>query len=393
MDLLLLLLALFGHASLWVALYNRLHATGISQAACKRVRYLCAACLALIPLGFVFWFASVGRANVGHGLWARIPWPGFSYPALCWIVAVATIVRWLWRKAFERPPSVLRYDRTQPVNPLGQSTTSSPPGEEHHFLARMPGNEALELDIAERALEVARLPAALDRLTIVHLSDFHFTGRVGKPYFQELVRLSNELEPDLVAITGDLVDDSDYIDWIPHTLGRLTSRFGTYCVLGNHDSVVDVPRLRRALLDSGLVYLGGRWLRITIRGEAVILAGNELPWFSPPADMQDAPPHSADGTPLKIALSHSPDQLNWARANDFDLLLAGHTHGGQIRLPLIGPIISPSRKGVKYVSGIFHASPTIMHVTRGISGEFPLRLNCPPEMARLILRTQASGEG
>ena len=393
MDLLLLLLALLGHAALWVAAYNRLHATGISQAACKRIRYLCAACLALIPLGFGLWFASAGGAIVARGPCARIPWPGLSYLVLCWIMAAATIVRWLWRKAFQRPPAVLRYDRTQSVNPLGPSATASSRSEEHHFLARIPGNEALELDMAERALEVPRLPAALDRLTIVHLSDFHFTGRVGKPYFQEVVRLSNQLEPDLVAITGDMVDESDYIDWIPDTLGRLTSRFGTYCVLGNHDSLADVPRLRQALADSGLVYLGGRWLEITIRGEAVVLAGNELPWFSPAADMQDAPRGSADGRPLRIALSHTPDQLEWARANDFDLLLAGHTHGGQIRLPLIGPIISPSRKGVKYVSGIFHASPTIMHVTRGISGEFPLRLNCPPEMARLILRTQTGGQG
>jgi predicted MPP superfamily phosphohydrolase len=67
------------------------------------------------------------------------------------------------------------------------------------------------------------------------------------------------------------------------------------------------------------------------------------------------------------------------------LLLAGHTHGGQIRFPLIGPILAPSRVGVKYDSGVFYAPPTIMHVTRGVSGELPVRLNCPPEMAHLAL--------
>ena len=76
----------------------------------------------------------------------------------------------------------------------------------HHFLAHLPGNEVLDLDFAERSLAVPRLDAALDGLSIVHLSDLHFTGRIGKAFFQDVVALSNEQEPDLVAITGDLVD-------------------------------------------------------------------------------------------------------------------------------------------------------------------------------------------
>ena len=63
-------------------------------------------------------------------------------------------------------------------------------------------------------------------------------------------------------------------------------------------------------------------------------------------------------------------------------------HGGQIRLPFIGPIFAPSRQGVKYASGVFHAPPTVMHVTRGISGKLPLRMNCAPEMARLVLHAK-----
>jgi hypothetical protein len=114
------------------------------------------------------------------------------------------------------------------------------------------------------------------------------------------------------------------------------------------------------------------------------LAGNELPWLVPAADMSNCPPRNGDG-PLRIVLAHSPDQLDWAQAQDADLLLAGHTHGGQIRLPLIGPILSPTREGVKYASGVFYAPPTIMHVTRGVSGLLPLRLKCPPEMVYLLL--------
>ena len=72
-------------------------------------------------------------------------------------------------------------------------------------------------------------------------------------------------------------------------------------------------------------------------------------------------------------------------------MLAGHTHGGQICLPLIGPIVSPSWHGVKYAGGTFYNRPTLMHVSRGISGESPIRLNCRPELSRLVLQTVRSG--
>ena len=149
------------------------------------------------------------------------------------------------------------------------------------------------------------------------------------------------MEPDLVTITGDLIDRTPCIDWIPDTLGRLRARYGVYFVLGNHDVAVDVERLLRVLREQGLVHLGGRWIETEIRSHRVVLAGSEAPWIMPAADLSGCPPRG--DAPLRILLSHSPDQLAWARAADADLLLAGHTHGGQIRLPLIGPIFAPSR--------------------------------------------------
>jgi predicted MPP superfamily phosphohydrolase len=80
-----------------------------------------------------------------------------------------------------------------------------------------------------------------------------------------------------------------------------------------------------------------------------------------------------------------PGQFAFARDNAFDLMLAGHTHGGQIRLPGLGALISPSWHGWHYASGVFHEPPTVMHVSRGISGKQPIRLNCPPEIAILML--------
>jgi predicted MPP superfamily phosphohydrolase len=245
----------------------------------------------------------------------------------------------------------------------------------------------LRLEIAEREIELPRLPDSLDGLKILHLSDWHFTGRIGKEYYQEIVRVGNELRPDVTALTGDYADYDWCIDWAPETLGRLSARHGVFYVMGNHDTYIDTERLRRTMNDCGLVDLGGRSLRLEIDGESLLLAGNELPWIEPAADLSQAGPTSAEGGSLRVTLSHSPDQIEWARAFGVDLMLCGHTHGGQIRLPWAGAIFAPSRYGVKFDCGVFNLPPTILHVTRGISGKLPMRWNCAPEIALLTLRS------
>ncbi len=389
MSFALLILALLGHAFLWVALVNRLHSVAMPRWATSMLTLLCLLCLLLIPTAYTWWAAKAGWPVGGEFPWPMRYSPPMLYLVLCWLGAIVAAVWWPWQSFAHRRSPVLRLDRTRSLE-LGAAVPAS---EEHahHFLVRLPGNEILRLDVNDRTIDVPRLPAEQDGLSIVHFSDLHFTGRVAKGYFQEVVRRANEMQPDLIALTGDLVDRTDLIDWIPDTLGRLQARCGVYFVLGNHDVRVDVDRLRGVLHDHGLVDLGGRWIEVEVRGRPVVLAGNELPWLAPAADMTRCPKRDADGGPLRIVLSHSPDQLSWAQAQDVDLLLAGHTHGGQIRLPVIGPILAPSRLGVKYASGVFYAPPTIMHVTRGISGALPIRLNCPPEMAHLILRSQKRG--
>ena len=134
--------------------------------------------------------------------------------------------------------------------------------------------------------------------------------------------------------------------------------------------------------------LGRRWTQIEVEGCPIVLAGNELPWFVPAADMSDCPASDGKSSPLRILLSHAPDQLPWARGNKIDLMLAGHTHGGQVQFPVVGPVLSPSRFGVRYASGTFYEQPTLMHVSRGISGTRHLRINAPPELTKLKLVRQ-----
>jgi len=379
----MLLVALFGHAAIWVAVVNRVHAVGWSRPTIARITAVLFAVMAAIPLGIGWWLLrerpEILRGEASAHWLESLPLGIQLYTVLCWVGAVATVSRWFRRHVLHRPPRILRFHRTRSMA-IREIPSTEPP---HHFIVHLPGNESLQLDVTERVIDVPRLPAALDGLSLVHISDLHFTGRVGKTYFQEVVAQSNQLEPDLVAITGDLIDQMECLDWIPDTFGRLTASYGVYFVLGNHDVRVDARALAARLVNNGLVHLGGRWVETEIRGQRVILAGNESPWLGPAPELVNCP--SREGGPPRIVLAHTPDQLPWARRCEADLMLAGHTHGGQIRFPFIGPIFIPSWTGVRYASGIFHAPPTILHVTRGVSGQLPVRVNCPPEIAHLKL--------
>jgi predicted MPP superfamily phosphohydrolase len=216
----------------------------------------------------------------------------------------------------------------------------------------------------------------------------HMAEHLQIPFHEVIVRLANELDGDLVAITGDIVDRRKCIEWIPLALGKLNSRHGVYFVLGNHDQRTgDVQLVRDTLTGCGLIDLGGSCRVIQHNGARILLAGNETPWQKPPLAVSQLPISTAATDVLSVLLSHSPDQLDWARKAGFKLMLAGHTHGGQGRLPWIGPVLSPCLSGVKYSAGIYFEAPTMLHVSRGISGMTQVRINCPPELTKLVLRT------
>jgi predicted MPP superfamily phosphohydrolase len=382
MDIGLVLIGLFGHIALWVAFYNWFHSSSWSVRWGDAATFLAAAIVLIVPI-LAWWYR--GSGVLDHRFRFLVPWPLAAYLVLCWMTALWTVVAWIRRHILHRPPQVLRHHRVRLLDLAEIVTGPTVENDQRNLLLRLPGNETFSLDVAERGIDVPGLHRNLDCLSIVHFSDLHISGKVPEEYFLEVVRLSNALEPDLVAITGDLVDTNKAVDSVSHVLSGLAAPYRAYFVLGNHDAKVDHVRLRDSLVDCGLVDLGGRWLEVSIRGHPIILAGCERPWFRATPDMSTAPSGGSEG-PLRLLLSHTPDQLEWARSHHFDLMLAGHLHGGQIRLPLVGPVFSPSRAGAKYSCGLFHAPPTILHVTRGVSGEYPFRMNCPPEIVRLVLR-------
>lgn len=324
-------LVVLGHASLDIFVSNRMHATGLSKRVLRVLSLVghgsTLLVAALVAITLLRWWGEPGENASYAAAWESLSLPVALYAAFCCLVAVICLP--LARASYwlAKPPRELLAEsmRKQDLRHL-PCTAAGFWGR----CVRMRMNESLLLDITRKELGCRNLDARLDGLRIAHLSDLHFTGRIGREYFAEVVRETNALNCDLVAITGDLLDRNACLEWIPETLGKLRAPLGVYFVLGNHDLRIDHARLIVELERGGCVHLGGRYTRIKARDCPMILAGNELPWFGPAADLADAPLRESGQRAFRIALSHSPDQVHWARKLEVDLLLAGHLHGGQI---------------------------------------------------------------
>lgn len=304
-----------------------------------------------------------------------------AYALLCGLIGLGYVpLLTLWRLR-RRRPAALQSNHTSTVD-VASRLGYKPIGRgKYRVLAHLPGNEVFRVDFAERTLAVPQLPAAWDGLTVLHLSDLHLCGTPDRVFFQEIMDRCMAWEPDLIAITGDIIDSDHHHRWIVPILGRLRWRLAAFAILGNHDARRDPVLVRRRLRRLGFRVLANTWEQLEVRGEPLVVIGHEGPWFRPEPDLTACP----QGT-FRLCLSHTPDNLRWARQHEIHLMLAGHNHGGQIRLPLIGSVIVPSRYGRRYDCGIFDEPPTLLHVSRGLSGKEPIRYNCRPEVAKLVLR-------
>ncbi|HZN35654.1 MAG TPA: metallophosphoesterase [Pirellulaceae bacterium] len=398
LDLAISLAAFLGHFAIAVWLFNRLHAVGWPRTAIKVLEKVLLAAAALVCALFAFrWLVlgygllppDTGRPPFDHALW-------LTYAVVCWTAAIAALPAWLIPKLLEKPPAALVASQSHAVDVAARLGFRPVHGAEARFFAAIPGNELLRIEVQRKTLRLPNLPPELAGLSIAHLSDLHMTGQVGREYYDVVVDETNALAPDLIVITGDILEKERCLPWIPQTLGRLQARHGKYFILGNHERrLKDAAVLRAAMVDAGFSDLGGRCETVTLHGVDILLAGTELPWFGAAPDLQPGTRNPELGTDslripdsaFRILLSHSPDQLPWARLRKFDLVLAGHNHGGQIRLPYLGALIVPSHFGWRYAGGLYDAPPTMLHVSRGLGGIHPIRLNCPPELALLVLQS------
>lgn len=251
----------------------------------------------------------------------------------------------------------------------------------HRHMVHIPLNDLFRVDFAEKTLRLPRLPAGWDGLSILHVSDLHMCGTPDRAFYQVLAERCREWDPDVVCVTGDTVDGWIHHRWVLPVLGRMRWRDAAFAILGNHESWHDPAIVRRRLRRCGFDVVGNGWRLVQLRGEPLVVIGNETPWFQPAPDLTECPVG-----PFRLCLSHTPDNLPWAKAHGVDLVLSGHCHGGQVRVPGLGSILVPSRFGRRYDCGTFEEDGTVLHVSRGIGGQHPLRINCRGEIAKLVLR-------
>jgi predicted MPP superfamily phosphohydrolase len=312
-------------------------------------------------------------ADVGLD-WRKAPLGWMVYGGACAAVLVASVsTRLRPRKA-----AALLAEQAQTLD-VAERLGAPPVGTgSRAWVARTPRNDLFRVEVAERQIAIQGLPRELDGLSILHLTDLHFNGTPGLPFFEHAIELANGLRPDLFALTGDVLDRFAMAAWLPTTLRRLEAPLGRYFVLGNHDAYDEPAAIRAALCDLGWTDVGGRAVTVPARGHDLLIAGSELPWLGTDPPL---PPGTENGHGLRLLLAHTPERFAWARSRAFHLVLAGHLHGGQIDLPLFGPV-----SGGRYHAGVFQSGPTVMHVSRGLGAVFPLRWNCPAELTKLVLR-------
>jgi len=238
--------------------------------------------------------------------------------------------------------------------------------------------------IEPRMLVVREQPVAIDAgdasLNVVVVSDLHLGRYRDAAWTRRVVRRINTLQPDVVILLGDLVDGrSGHHDLAP--LAELQTRLGTYAVLGNTDYKQGAVDIRHAVERYNVEVLTNEWVRLGEDGP--VLAGLDDIWFGQP-DWEQALADIPEDVPVILAV-HNPDEANRAEFHGVDLMLSGHTHGGQIRLPLIGPVVSPpTTLGRHYDRGMFAYGAMNMFITSG-AGESGVRARLfnPPEIVRL----------
>jgi hypothetical protein len=381
--LLLLLLAgaWIGYVVQLVVILNFAYGLALSRQLQKAIKKLAAVLVLPLPLFLLYVYRAELATIFAGTVPLSLPLGLALYLLGCLILGLGVLpLVTLWRLLRPRP-AVLLSNHTRTVD-IADCLGFPPEGRgKYRLLTRLPGNEVFQVDFSERIYCLPRLPPALDGLSILHLSDLHLCGTPDRRFFQEVMDRCREWQPDLVALTGDIVDSEQHHRWIVPVLGRLRWNLAAYAILGNHDGWHEPQLVRRRLQRVGFRVLGNAWETLPVRGLPLVVIGHEGPWFRPAPDLAGCP----EG-PFRLLLSHTPDNLPWARRQGIDLMLAGHNHGGQIRFPVLGSVFVPSIYSRRYDCGSFHHPPTLLHVSRGLSGQQPLRYNCRPEVTRIVLR-------
>lgn len=260
-------------------------------------------------------------------------------------------------------------------------------------------HDTADLKITRLDVPLRRLPSRFDGLRIVQLSDFHYDRYVDVRIITSAVQAANQLQPDLVVLTGDFVTQGPFTgqydppsarDAEPcsQILSRLRSRLGIFAVLGNHDYYTDPNMVAEILRSRGFHVLRNHSFAVEQEGSRLWIAGvNDV---VAGADDLELALQKIPASETVVLLAHEPDFADWVPPGRVDLQLSGHSHGGQIVLPVIGPPYLPPLAR-KYPWGLRQLGPLTLYTNRGVGTiTLPLRFNCPPEITLFTLRSSSA---
>ena len=251
--------------------------------------------------------------------------------------------------------------------------------------------EPEDVQVVPVSLVLPRLDAVFDGYRIAQISDIHADGWMTPGRVLSLVNLVNAEAPDLVAITGDLATYSRFRSLIRHAsrlvapLRRLQATDGVVAVLGNHDHKTDARTVRRVLAASGVIELHNAVLTLRRGGESLYLCGvDDLKEGAPRLDLA-LERLSEEGA--AVLLAHEPDFADESAATGrFDLQLSGHSHGGQVGVPLLRYPFLP-KLSRKYPTGLYRVGDMFLYTNRGLGAHPRFRFNCRPEITVFTLRS------
>jgi hypothetical protein len=269
--------------------------------------------------------------------------------------------------------------RTLLKGAMGIALGAATGGAAHGFLY-----ERHDLEVTRTVFPVPGLPDGLRGLRIGLLTDTHRSQTVSHEMIAAAAAALMREQPDLIVLGGDYVTwrDRRYMTLSAEALAALSAPHGVFAILGNHDDDHEMPA---ALMSRGFSVLKDARTRLTIRNEVLELAGIRY-WTYKVTDiarvMRGALPHA-------ILLAHTPKRLFEAQQLAVPAVISGHTHGGQIVLPGLGPIAA---RGFPVIAGLERRDGTTIFVSRGVGTVYlPVRINCPPEVAVLTLDSPLRG--
>ena len=247
------------------------------------------------------------------------------------------------------------------------------------------------VDVTDQRIWLNGLPEAFSGLRVLHLSDIHHSLFFPLDRVAAVVELCNRLKPDLVALTGDFVTYSRRsIEPVAEMLGTLRARLGVVAVLGNHDFRVGADIVQRALRRQRIRVLRNRHMMLRDGGDALPVAGVDDLGYG--ADLRAALRGIPEGSPT-ILLAHNPRLVKHAARYGVGLVLSGHTHGGQVNLPLLGTVYGRSPEQLRFKIGWDRLGATQIYVSRGIGTiVLPWRLRCPAEIPCLELQPHRAAD-